>query len=88
MLLCPYPLVEWSSLQQNRLVVIGAIFCAIGVIFSVIGVAFWIALGAVVSNPPNGSKSVADCFPSWFLCKTHAKNYVNFGIVCNYKIEK
>ena len=68
---------------------IGAIFCAIGVIFSVVGVAFWTALGAVVSNPPNGSKLKFFLnFSFIVLCKTHAKDYVSCGVVCNYKNEK
>ena len=35
---------------------IGGICCVIGIIIFVIGVALWIAVGVVVSSPPNESK--------------------------------
>ena len=49
---------DYVEMQQKCLVVTGAVFC---VIFFVIGVVLWIAVGVVVSNPPDGSK-----YKSWF----------------------
>ena len=55
-ILVPFP-ADYKDRQKKYLVVTGAIFCVIAAILFVIGVGLWIAVGVVVSDPPDGSKS-------------------------------
>ena len=43
---------------------IGAITCITAAVLFVIGVGLWIAVGVVVSDPPNGSKYALPCMPT------------------------
>ena len=49
----PADIADW---QQKCLAVTGAILCVVAAILFVIGVGLWIAVGVLVSDPPDGSK--------------------------------
>ena len=55
-------LADYADWQQKYLLVFGAILCVIAAILFVIGVGVWIAVGVLLSQPPDttGSK-----YKSW-----------------------